>query len=62
MNCTVTQETGGSRHLLGPMDATPIRVEKYNDNAVSYRYFYVTITNESSLINNENYRAKIDNE
>ena len=27
---------------------------KYNDNAVSYRYFYITITNESSLITNEN--------
>ena len=23
-------------------------LEKYNDNAVSYRYFYITITNESS--------------
>ena len=29
-------------------------LEKYNDNAVSYRYFYITITNESSLITNEN--------
>ena len=29
-------------------------LEKYKDNAVSYRYFYIKITNESSLINNEN--------
>ena len=29
-------------------------LEKYNDNAVSYRYFYITITNEACMITNEN--------
>ena len=29
-------------------------LEKYNDNAVSYCYFYITITNESFLITNGN--------
>ena len=29
-------------------------LEKYNDNAVSYRYFYITITNEACMITNDN--------
>ena len=38
---------------LSPTRPTP-ELEKFNDNAVIYRYFYITITDESFLITNEN--------
>ena len=28
--------------------------QTYNDNAFSYRYLYITITNEAPMITNEN--------
>ena len=39
---------------LGSNRKTLSGLEKYNNNAVSYRYFYITKTNEISLITNEN--------
>ena len=41
----------GEREHSTASSTPPTRLGKYNDNAVSYRYFYITITNESSYAN-----------